>query len=385
MFKDKLTKKDIKAIVLFSIAWPIATIRKKKHPDLWLVSERPEEARDNGYWLYKYIKKNAPSQDAAYVIAANAEDKLKIEKYGNIISFATLEHYIVYLMASKHVSAHVDLDSPNSRVSNFLETHGLLKNKRVFLQHGITKDKISFGYYSISRADLFVCAAQPEYEFCKAEFGYPEGTVQLLGFARFDGLGVEKPKHQILLMPTWRAWLANADEKEFKKSRYFQVYQNLLYNEEIETLLEDNELELIFYPHSDMQKFVHLFSVKCKKIIVSDAGRFDVQQLLNQSRMLITDYSSVAFDMAYMNKPIIYYQFDYDDYRNGQHSEGYFSYENDGFGPICREEEAVIAEIKKYVCNNFVTDNKYAVRQNTFFSIRDQNNCKRIYQAIREL
>ena len=89
--------------------------------------------------------------------------------------------------------------------------------------------------------------------------------------------------------------------------------------------------------------------------------------------------------MAYMNKPIIYYQFDYDDYRNGQHSEGYFSYENDGFGPICREEEAVIAEIKKYVCNNFVTDNKYAVRQNTFFSIRDQNNCKRIYQAIREL
>ena len=230
MFKDKLTKKDIKAIVLFSIAWPIATIRKKKHPDLWLVSERPEEARDNGYWLYKYIKKNAPSQDAAYVIAANAEDKLKIEKYGNIISFGTLEHYIVYLMASKHVSAHVDLDSPNSRVSNFLETHGLLKNKRVFLQHGITKDKISFGYYSISREDLFVCAAQPEYEFCQAEFGYPEGTVQLLGFARFDGLGVEKPKHQILLMPTWRAWLANADEKEFKKSRYFQVYQNLLYN-----------------------------------------------------------------------------------------------------------------------------------------------------------
>lgn len=61
----------------------------------------------------------------------------------------------------------MDLDSPNSRVSNFLETHGLLKNKRVFLQHGITKDKISFGYYSISRADLFVCAAQPEYEFCK--------------------------------------------------------------------------------------------------------------------------------------------------------------------------------------------------------------------------
>lgn len=45
----------------------------------------------------------------------------------------------------------------------------------------------------------------------------------------------------------------------------------------------------------------------------------------------------------------------------------------------------MIAEIKKYVCNNFVTDNKYAVRQNTFFSIRDQNNCKRIYQAIREL
>ena len=48
-------------------------------------------------------------------------------------------------------------------------------------------------------------------------------------------------------------------------------------------------------------------------------------------------------------------------------------------------EASIILFSTKYVCNNFVTDNKYAVRQNTFFSIRDQNNCKRIYQAIREL
>src|SRR5699024_8577370 len=39
-------------------------------------------------------------------------------------------------------------------------------------------------------------------------------------------------------------------------------------------------------------------------------GEVDVQFLLKQSSMLITDYSSVAFDFAFLHKPVAYYQFD---------------------------------------------------------------------------
>lgn len=385
MFKDRIRWFDVKAIVLFSLAWLIASILKLKYKDVWLLSERHGEACDNGYWMFKHIKENVPEQSVCYVIDKDAKDRERIKKYGSIVDFGSFRHYIIYLLASKHVSAHIDSDSPNSRVSNFLETHGLLKNKRVFLQHGITKDRISFGYYSVSRADLFVCAAKPEYEFCKKEFGYPEGAVKLLGFARFDGLGIIKPKRQILLMPTWRVWLANVTERQFKESTYFKTYQSLLYSSVLQELLIRTETQLVFYPHSDMQKFISLFKTICPNIKIANAGSYDVQTLLNESAVLITDYSSVAFDVAYMERPVVYYQFDYEEYRKAQHPEGYYSYEKDGFGVICKSEVDLINEILHCVQNEFKLMEKYQKRREHFFLLRDKKNCERIYVAIEEL
>lgn len=385
MFKDKIRKIDIEAIIKFFLAYPISRVVKHKHPRMWLISERPGEARDNGYALYNYIRDKHPGDDVFYVISRDGIDRKKFENSKKIIDFYSFRHYIYYLAAYGHASAHVDAGTPNNRVSNYLETHGLLKNKKVFLQHGVTKDKISFGYYSVSRADLFVCAAKPEYDFCKKEFGYPDGAVQLLGFARFDGLELNKSKRQILLMPTWRAWLANADEEEFIHSEYYQTYQGLINNLDLNEFLATNNMKLIFFPHSDMQKFLHLYKTSCSQIEIAGSAKNDVQTLLVESALLITDYSSVAFDMAYMERPVIYFHFDYEEYRGGQHPEGYYSYTNDGFGPVCKDKVEVISYIKRMVNNSMRMEQKYTERVNDFFAYRDQNNCSRIYEAIKEL
>ena len=49
---------------------------------------------------------------------------------------------------------------------------------------------------------------------------------------------------------------------------------------------------------------------------------------------MLTDYSSVAFDFAYLRKPIVYAHFDKEAFFSGEHSytAGYFDYERDGFG-----------------------------------------------------
>lgn len=173
MFKNKITKNDISSILKFFIAIPFALFLKRKK--IWLFSERPREAKDNAYVLFKYINEHTKKNNIYYVIEKDSLDISKLDKYNNVIDYNSFIHYVIYLAAYLHISAHVDLDSPNSRVSNFLETHGLLNNKRVFLQHGITKDRISFGYYSVCRADLFICGAKKNMTFVEKNSDFQKG------------------------------------------------------------------------------------------------------------------------------------------------------------------------------------------------------------------
>lgn len=389
MFKDKIRFIDIKSIISFVIVFPISTILKIKKKNIWIVSERPHEARDNGYWFYKYAREERKNNNIYYVIDKKSPDYKKISNLGNIIQFGSIKHYLYYLSASIHISAHIDGGMPNRRVCDFLERNRILKNKKVFLQHGITKDKISFGYYKDNRVNLFVCAAKPEYEFVKNEFGYPKGAVQLLGFARFDSLYNDSSKNQILLMPTWRAWLAkdknislDKAKERFLESEYFNKYNDLISNNDLINLLDKNNIKLIFYLHSDMQIFSDLFKVNSDNIIIANSRDYDVQDLLKKSKLLITDYSSVAFDFAYMNKPIVYYQFDYTKYRQGQHAEGYYNYEKHGFGPVYSYSYEVIKYIKNLIDIGFTLPYEYKCRVNNFFNFRDKENCKRIYNYI---
>ena len=55
------TFKDWLSIFKFLIAYPVALVFKRKHRKLWLICDTGDQARDNGYWLYKYIRENHPA------------------------------------------------------------------------------------------------------------------------------------------------------------------------------------------------------------------------------------------------------------------------------------------------------------------------------------
>lgn len=383
MIKSKVRFVDFKSLVLIIILLIPSLIFKLFSKKIMIVSERRLEARDNGYWFFKFMREKHPKFKAFYVISRNSFDFKKVACIGNVINFGSLKHYFYYLSCSIRASSHIDSDSPNSRVTNFLERHHIIRNKFVFLQHGITKDKISFGYYSVTRARLFICSGLKEYSFCKEEFGYPQENVVLTGFARYDNLySNQSTKRQILIMPTWRSWLSKTNESGFLSSDYYEKYQSLLNNQKLISLLEKYDYTLLFYPHYEMQKFIHLFSSASSSVIIADQSKYDVQELLKQSSLLITDYSSVAFDFCYMFKPVIYYQFDYSNYRKMQHPSGYFSYVEDAFGPIEYNENDVVDYIHLMLQSSFNIEEIYKRRVNSFFAFFDNHNCERIYDEI---
>ena len=390
---ERVKLKDILSIFLFITAIPQAFFLRKKRPDIWLICEDYNEARDNGYWLYKYICGQQPQQDVVYAINKKSVDYNRVKDLGEVIQYGGYTHWVYYLAASKNISSQKG-GKPNAAVCYVLEVYELVKNTTIFLQHGITKDDMPWLYYKNTKIDLFVCGAKKEYDFVKNTFGYPKKNVQYLGFTRFDSLyDCDVKEKQILVMPSWREWIVDKTSKayelddmsSFKSTEYYQMWNGFLNSSKIAKLLEEFDLEMIFYPHRNMQPYLSEFSKGSERITIADWKKYDVQTLLKESALLITDMSSVFMDFGYMRKPMIYYQFDMDKFRKGQYQVGYFDYEKDGFGPICKDLNSVEIELEKSIKNDLENTTEYLSRATEFFSLRDQNNCRRNYEAIKNM
>lgn len=356
--------------------------RKTEMTDTWLISERGIDARDNGYWFYKYMKNNHPEIPVKYVITKDSADYSKIDEE-DVILYRTKQHYYYFLYAKNLISAEIMGFSPNEQLYYRLVKYNIIKlnGKNIFLQHGITHNYNTYMDPKNTKLDLFICGAIPEHEYMIKKYGYSEKEAVLTGFARFDNLK-DIGQKTILIMPTWRKWLKYAET--LKGTDFYNNYMDILNDEEIIKLLEKKGYKMIFYPHIILQKFVKEFSSKSKSVKIASFDNYDVQDLLKESSLLVTDYSSVAFDYAYMQKNVIYYQFDLEKYRSEQYSDGYYSYENDGFGPVCNDSESIKKYIKAFL-NNPKSLEEYNKRIGKFFKYSDCKNCERIYEKINKL
>lgn len=357
-----------------------------KYRNVWIVSERGGDARDNGYCFYKYVRENHPEINAYYIIDKNSADFSKVAELGGAVNYRGFKHRLLFAVAEYKISSHVYGYSPDILCCKLFQKMGLVRGKLVFLQHGIIISDMKWMFYPEVRLDLFVCGAKPEYEAIKARFGFPPDVVKYLGLCRYDALADAESRRRrgrILLMPSWRVYICEVGARvSFTKSEYYRRFQSLINNPRLHEFLEESDCELVFYPHFEVQRFLDKFSSKSGRVTIASFKDYDVQELLMSSELLITDYSSVFFDFAYMDKPLVYYQFDEAEFRANHYSRGYFDYRRDGFGPAFAGEDEVVDYVIKKSGDGFVPDKVYKDRADKFFELRDRNNCKRNFEAV---
>lgn len=353
----------------------------------WLFCERPNEARDSGYTLFKWLRKNHPDLNVVYAIHKNAIDYANVKGLGRVIEYGSFRHWYYYFASSVCCDSFARMCCPNSMTYLMIRNVLPPRGKRVFLQHGITKDNMPQLSKQSLHADIFVCGALPEWEFINTNFGYTNGEVKYLGLPRFDRLYDTSDKvsgKKILYMPTWRANLLK--DRDFERSRYFQKIKEVLTNRELRNILVRNDIELIYFLHPtfrDKKRWFEPFANDRIKVLNNDD--YDLQKLICSANLLVTDFSSIYFDFAYLGKPVIYYHFDYQQFRKMHYSEGYFNYERDGFGPVVHDLQALVEGINSIVADDFNVPHDFSHRVDRFFSLRDRNNCLRCYEAICEL
>lgn len=380
--------RDITSVFSMMIALMIKPIYKKRYKGTWLICEEPLEARDNGYCFYKYMCEKQPQQKCFYAIKKKSVDYEKVKTYGEVIEYGSIQHWIAYFLCEYNISSQKG-GKPNAAVCYFMEMNGFFKSQNVFLQHGITKDHAEWLYADKCKFKYFITAAIPEDKMIREDYGYPQGVVQLTGFPRYDELSLsETTNNQIIIMPTWRYWFnlksksSNDIESDFSKSNYLYKWLELLNSEKLDRLIDEYNLNIIFFLHRNMQKYIDSFSGVNKKIKIASWKEYDIQKLLKTSALMITDYSSVFFDMIYMKKPIIFYQFDEELYRKYQYKEGWFDYHNNSFGNTYCSSESVIDNLKHYIELDMQVSSEYINEYQKIFKFSDENNSYRIYSIL---
>lgn len=377
-------------IIKLAAAYLCAFFIKMVRPSMrhiWIISERGDDARDNGYFFYKYLIDRHPELSVYYIIEDHSVDAKRIRAQHRIRP-NSFRHFLVFALSRVRISSHAwGGDVPTVDYYRKLGLYRHSKKKTVFLQHGIIKDYLPALCYPTIRPDLFISGAEPEYTYVNRYFGYPDGVVRYLGLARFDNLHGRETKRQILFMPTFRRWLQGKDDAEIAQSEYFKAWNDAISDPRLAELLQKHHLDLIFYPHYVMQRYVELFRSDSPRVKIAAFKDYDVQTLLIESRLLVTDFSSVFFDFGYMEKPVIYYQFDRERYISEHYdfTKGYFSYDRDGFGDVVFGADSLITAIAEAADDQFKLKEKYHARVDAFFPLKDRENCARIYDAITNL
>ena len=382
-FLKKISIRDIAGIFIFILLIIPAFIRKhiiKKQ--LWLVSEH-FTARDNGYVFFKYMRENHPEINCYYAVDFKHNDYGKIKKIGNAVRWGSIKHYYYYMSATWNLSSHKN-GSPNHPLFTMLRLHFNLYNNFVFLQHGVLYQNHEMFHKDKSKFKYFVCGAKPEYDFLLKKYGYSNKELIYTGLARFDNLhNVICDKNIVLYMPTYRRYLVDKDK--LKKSTYLKNIMSFINSKELEKILKKNDKYLYFCPHNGFKDYFELFKSNNKRVKVIDVSKQDIQNLLIKGAYLITDFSSIHTDFAYMKKPILYYQYDkkeFDRQHIGKYaSDTYFNYKRDGFGEVVNNEKDLLKKLDNFLHQTSV-EKKYLSKIDAFFELNDNQNCKRIYEIL---
>lgn len=361
---------------------------------IWIISDREAYAGDNGEALFKYIINNDNKKHNIYfAIDKKSKDAKKMKKIGKVLHFNTYRYKVMFTISDLIISSHADKYVYNPFGRSYKYIKNLCHFKYVFLQHGVIKHDMSGWLNKFARDfDIFIVTSKEEYDLVTTEkCGYDSSTVKITGLARYDYLSSNNNEEKtIMLAPTWRSSLVgkiipNTQERKynpnFKDSPFCKFYNKLFTDKEIIKTLEKYNYKIRFCAHPSLKNQIKDFKLDNKNFVL--VKNINYNNEFCNSKLLITDYSSVAYDFAYLKKPIIYNVFDAEEFYKGHiYSVGDYDVEKQGFGEVAKSYDELKKLIIRYIENDCELEKKYLDRINNYFHFHDQNNCKRIYEEI---
>ncbi len=350
----------------------------------WLFMDRRDKGSDNGEALYRYVRDNTVHDKIAFVVSEQCRDSARLRADGfNVVAYNSIEHWRLLYGCEYFFTSHVD----DVVITPWLMYGRAIRSPRyklVFLQHGIIRSDLSswLGRKSYYR---FCTTTTSEFEGILHNPAYRLGPNQLrlTGLARHDLLRGDEPGRYLLVHPTWRSFLLDRDDETFKASQFFREWSLVLENPRILAALERSGIGLRFVLHSSLKQYTRLFPRKGLVEVLSYDDIDSFADLVSGAAAVLTDYSTISFDVLYLRRPAIYFTF----------VEGSSHSTNAGadldlysrLGHRVTTAEAVADTVERLADAGWVVgpDKLEAIDQ--FFRFSDRENRRRVIEATLEV
>lgn len=341
-----------------------------EHETAWLVSEKRhlEILRQRGIRceLYDTLRGNELAAEAKYIVSNVYVFDAIPKKEGQI--FVNLWH-------GSGIKAHdfYDVNLPTQQMNRVLE----FSNKTDMMCVHSLDDRFRLSamlHYDLRKS---LVTGQARLDCVKTSRGIEKLEMVL-------GKEILKYEHLIFFVPSFRA-NSSSHSGKFYSENVFRLDD--FENTKLHKFLEKHNAALVYKLHPIEQTALkgvefamssHCYELTDEMLFQADV-RYD--ELLNAFDVMISDYSSIAFDFLLLDRPIVYLVSDYDEYKT---SKGFVFHNIDYYMP--GEKVYDFSGLLTALENGLYEPSKYSkARQNVLnqrFDFEDGQSAKRCYEVI---
>ena len=312
--KFKIMESRIISTLMYNTSKILKKIIRKK---INLFYEKfSSKAEEGAYDLFLLAKKSNNSKNY-FVIDKHSEDYEKIKAESNVVKKYSLKYYWLLYNASNFISTEAPIHLNILRSNNKILRKSTCDKKFVFLQHGITYmkcqgDRSTFAKGKEGEANYIIVGSEKEKDVVVDMLKLRESKVIKTGLPIFSKINYNHINNNsddfITIMLTWKPY--EEQLYSFEESTYYQNTIKIF--EILNKYIEDKKIMIV--PHPKVLELMQNTSLN-KSIWTGK-----ISEILEKTKLLITDYSSVCYNSFYQGAGVIFYQEDLEIYEkeNGQ-------------------------------------------------------------------
>lgn len=318
--------------------------------------------------------------DVRFVLSEAALQKCSLEEpyRSSVVVQHSFLHYLHFFRCRTFLGTEALAHALELRCQSLLVQRKIKskKNTYVFLQHGVmymvsldSPQRSSFRRSGMKGDPYVVVSSQREAEHFMDLGDFRKEELIVSGLPKFDRSYMNAGAEKILVMPTWRIWEFNEMRHDPSTTKYARMIERI-----VGAVPADLRDKVVVANHPLFAGSTFLGGN------LQDIGSYD--ELLRDVSLLITDYSSIAYDAFYRGANVVFYWEELEECMEHYGGDTHLMLTDDtAFGPVCRNGSELASTLEELYGSS--QPDAYIDRYREIVEFHDGKNTERLLDCLR--